>query len=215
MILLFVLNTLQLGNHAPHITNYTSPLAGRIFLPIRLGGCGFTSSKMTRKAAYIGSIALAAKMIGTLSPNLKNNASTSPWSSYLQFLQSFNEAKTNPHLRLQEDFHLSDIWESSAPKLQAIVSRAENARRRLELWKTVPSGRPRAGMAIAAAFSVEQLAMRQQALANEDPSASAWLTASPAWPENRMNDVAFRTAFQLRNLIPYSAYNKKLRIEAN
>jgi hypothetical protein len=51
-------------------------------------------------------------------------------------------------------------------------------------------------------LSVEQLAMQQQALTNEDPSASAWLTASPAWPENRMNDVAFRTAFQLRNLIP-------------
>jgi hypothetical protein len=76
---------------------------------------------MTRKAAYIGSIALAAKMIGTLSPNLKNNASTSTWSSYLQFIQSFDEAKSNPHLRLQEDFHLSDIWESSAPKLQAII----------------------------------------------------------------------------------------------
>jgi hypothetical protein len=45
-------------------------------------GYYITSSKTTRKAAYIGSIALAAKMIGTLSPNLKNNASTSPWSSY-------------------------------------------------------------------------------------------------------------------------------------
>ena len=44
--------------------------------------------------------------------------------------------------------------------------------------------------------------MRQQALANEDPSASAWLTASPTWPNNRMNDIAFRRAFQLRNLIP-------------
>jgi hypothetical protein len=54
------------------------PLAERIFLPIRLGGGGLTSSKTTRKAAYIGSIALAAKMIGTLLPSLKNNASTSP-----------------------------------------------------------------------------------------------------------------------------------------
>jgi hypothetical protein len=44
------------------------------------------------------------------------------------------------------------------------------------------------------AFSIDHLAARQQALANED--ASAWLTVSPAWPENRMNNAALRTAFQ-------------------
>jgi hypothetical protein len=87
-------------------------------MPIRLGGCGFISSKTTRKAAYIGSIAIAA-MVGTLSPSLKNDASTSPWPSYLQFIQSF---KTNPHLRLQEDLHL---FGSSAPKLQALIEGRE------------------------------------------------------------------------------------------
>jgi hypothetical protein len=98
-----------------------------------------------------------------------------PWSSYLQFIQTFNEAKTNPHLRLQEDFHISDIWESSVKKLQALISRAESARRRLELWKT--DSRERRPLCIGMVY------------------------CAPAWSENRMNNVAFRTAFQLRNLI--------------
>jgi hypothetical protein len=38
-------------------------------------------------------------------------------------------------------------------------------------------------------FSSSQYAIRQQAIANEDSSASAWLTANPAWPDNRMNDA--------------------------
>lgn len=78
-------------------------------------------------------------------------------------------------------------------------------KRREDLWKTIPSGRPRAGLALADAFSIDHLAIRHQALANQDPSASAWLTACPAWPNKRMNDVAFRTAFQIRNLVPVVA----------
>jgi hypothetical protein len=39
------------------------------------------------------------------------------------------------------------------------------------------------------ALSGEQYAIRQQAIANEDPSASAWFTASPACPENQMNSL--------------------------
>jgi hypothetical protein len=54
---------------------------------------------------------------------------------------------------------------------------------------------------MADALSDEHYAIRQQAIANEDPSASAWLTASHAWPENQMNDIAFRTSFLL-NLLP-------------
>ena len=85
---------------------------------------------------------------------------------------------------------------------QQIITQAENKRRKTALWTSVPQGRPRAGPNMSNAFSIDHLAVRQQALANEDASASAWLTASPAWPENRMNDVAFRTAFQIRNLLP-------------
>ena len=59
----------------------------------------------------------------------------------------------------------------------------------------------------AGALSTSQFAIRQQAIANVDSSASAWLTASPAWPDNRMNDRCFRTAFQMRNLLPVSSGN--------
>jgi hypothetical protein len=98
----------------------TSPIPHRE--NIHLGGVA--------NAAEIGSIAFAVKMIGTLSPSLKNNASTSPWPSYLQFVQAFFNDKDNPHL-----------WESSVQKLRAQISRTENARRRLELRKSVTPSR--------------------------------------------------------------------------
>jgi hypothetical protein len=60
---------------------------------------------------------------------------------------------------------------------------------------------------MAGALSTSQFAITQQAIANVDSSASAWLTASPAWPDNQMNDRCFGTAFQMRNLLPVSTGN--------
>jgi hypothetical protein len=149
-------------------------------------------------------MALSANIIGELSPGLKAAAaSPDPWPSFKQFKLAYEQALRNPHLRLQEDFRIEEMWERPVYKFQAVLSKANNRLRKEELWKSVPTGRPRSGRGIMVdALSGEQYAVRQQAIANEDPSASAWLTASPAWPENQMNDIAFRTSFQLRNLLP-------------
>mgnify|MGYP006165262259 FL=1 len=201
-ILIFVLSIQDLRDHIPPVEHPEAPIKERIFLPIRMGGIGFTSSKETRKPAYIGSILLSANLIATLSPQLKIEANNGRWSAFGQFSQAFNDAKSNPNLVLEEDFRLADMWEVPIFKFQRIITQAENKRRKAVLWTSIPQGRPRTGLNMPNAFSIDHLAVRQQALANEDPSASAWLTASPAWPENRMSDVAFRIAFQIRNLLP-------------
>jgi hypothetical protein len=198
----FILNIMRLEDYRPERTVTRSPISERLFLPLRMGGNGFTSAKATRISAYLGSVALSAKIIGDIAPHLKTEAGTQPWPSLVQFFQGFNEAKANPHLRLEDHFQINDIWEAQVYKFQARLTQAVNAKRKAELWATVPEGRPRTGAAMVGAFSSSQYAIRQQAMANEDSSASAWLTANPAWPDNRMNDATFRTAFQLRNLIP-------------
>jgi hypothetical protein len=89
----------------------------------------------------------------------------------------------------------TNIWESSAPKLQAHISRAENAE---------------GGWSCGKQSRVEDPVRDGDCgciLVGAAADATTWLTASPAWPENRMNDVAFRTAFQLRNLIPVVTEN--------
>jgi hypothetical protein len=125
-------------------------------------------------------------------------------SSKESFSRYVWEAVALHHLRRLRRQLTLDPWHfQQIPiyKFQAALSKANNRSRKEELWKSV--GRPESGRGIMVdALSGEQYAIRQQAIANEDPSASAWLTASPAWPENQMNDIAFRTSFQLRNLLP-------------
>jgi hypothetical protein len=62
------------------------------------------------------------------------------------------------------------------------------ARKKTKLAKNGSRREASTGAAMVGAFSSSQYAIRQQAIANEDSSASAWLTANPAWPDNRMND---------------------------
>jgi hypothetical protein len=88
-------------------------------------------------SAYLGSVALSAKIIGDIAPHLKAEATTQPWPSLVQFFQGFNEAKANPHLRLEENFQINDIWEAQVDKFQARLTQAVNAKRKAELWTTV------------------------------------------------------------------------------
>jgi hypothetical protein len=84
----FILNIMRLDDYRPERT------------VTRWGG--ITSAKATRMSAYLGSVALSAKIIGDIAPHLKTVARTQPWPSLVQFFQGFNEAKANPHLRLEE-----------------------------------------------------------------------------------------------------------------
>ena len=199
----FILTVMGLNEYIPDTTETCSPISERLLLPIRLGGDGFTSSWETRIPAYLGSLALSANIVGKIAPFLMTEALAERyWPSLQQFQDGFDQVRRNPHLKLEDRFDIKDIWRQPVHKFQAHLARAVNARRKEELWTTVPEGRPRSGPVMVGALSSSQFAIRQQAIANVDSSASAWLTASPAWPDNRMNDRCFRTAFQVRNLIP-------------
>jgi len=57
----FIRKILNIEGEALAWSDADSPFFERIFLPIRLGGCGFTTFKATQKAAYVGSMALSAR----------------------------------------------------------------------------------------------------------------------------------------------------------
>ena len=98
-----------------HITLEAS-IKDPIFLPIWMSGIGFISSKETRNSAYTRSILSSANLI-------VRKLITADGPLFLLFCQTFDEAKSNPNLVLEEDFRLADMWEMPLSKFQRILSR--------------------------------------------------------------------------------------------
>ncbi len=173
----------------------------RFFLPIRLGGNGFGSASRSRKAAFAGSVAQSMCRIFEIAPELAEEGVLRKWECIRLATQAVQEVSARTNIK-KEDIDISDIGEQPKWKLQQKMMRAIHEAVADELVRRLPVGIPSAGGEIVGALNVHERVVKMQGLCNRDKTASAWLSANPAFYANRMNNAAFIPSFRRRNLLP-------------
>jgi hypothetical protein len=171
----------------------------RLHLAIRSGGGGINSSVNSRKAAYVGSLALCANHMMEIFPDIVINEtihcdSAYSLNEYIQIVEEFRgmDIKT-------EDFDIDKIWENSIPKIQNKINKELSDMVETELYHSLPNGNPRNG--INGIDSYNDKAVRIQGMANKDPTVSAFLLANPVFYSNKLKNNAFIYALRTRMLL--------------
>jgi hypothetical protein len=197
---------LMITDSAPYLALQGAPgmreVTNRLHTSIRRGGSGITSSEQMAAGAFIGSMALCAKVMGTIAPSISITSGEGLIDPMMQeFEECVKEMNSKRGMKL-DDISLTSIWTTSTEKVQARINRVLDKLREEAMDAELPRGRAASGLGANDPYTEEESVIRQQALSNKNYTASAYLTANPMHPENHMSDMAFRIAFYTRHMFP-------------
>ncbi|MGV8142625.1 MAG: reverse transcriptase domain-containing protein [Candidatus Pacearchaeota archaeon] len=164
----------------------------RMFLQIKKGGFGISSSFHNAVFGYIGSFCLCAHDVYTT-----NSLTSNTWLKDYEI--SLTEIR-NWKITI-EDIESKDIILASKTKIQHVLLESFNTLRQEELLMDLPSVDPKHGKSCYYSIQdMETVVLRSQVRANQDTVASSWLLAHPGLPSNKINDSAFKIAVWIRCL---------------
>ena len=177
----------------------------QIFLPIRYGGCGLTSSKFITKAAFIGSISLTANWIGKIIPEICITEENINNTVYPATIEEFNNL-LNVYKELMpkelENVSLLSIWENKIPKIQNIITQQLYAHEKVKFENNINiNDIATMGNSESQTLNYHQLKARIfkiQHISNKDSHVSAWMNSNPADRNYKMNNPAWNVAMKSR-----------------
>ena len=178
----------------------------QIFLPLRYGGCGLTSSQFIAEAAFIGSISLSANWIGKIIPSLV--VETDDSTNIIDYPPTLDEFKNllNTYKNLMpkelEKVSTLSIWENKIPKIQNIIVQKMYDNERINFENTINTF----DVSTIGQNNVHNLSFHQmkarlfkiQHISNKDRHVSAWINANPADTNYKMNNPAWNIAMKSR-----------------
>ena len=177
----------------------------QIFLPIRFGGCGLTSSKFINEAAFIGSISLTAHWIGKIIPEIcitEENINNSVYPPTIEEFNSLLSTYKEIMPKELENVTLLSIWENKIPKVQHIITQTLYDHEKLNFEQIIKNIDIAAmGETDSQNLNYHQLKARLfkvQHISNKDRHVSAWINSNPADTSYKMNNPAWNIAMKSR-----------------
>jgi hypothetical protein len=165
-----------------------------VFLPIRSGGHGFQNATEMREGAYVASLLQCGATMQNCVPDLNERA------EHGQYTKSVGEAIDlmaqwkAQGLKALEDIEPKTIFTQSRPGMQKKINREIMQRRQEKMESRIPT-------CVTVGYqkpSASDIATRAQRLANCHSTSNAWMTVNPAFYANKMNDIDYSDACQLR-----------------
>jgi hypothetical protein len=179
----------------------------RAHLPLRNGGAGITGQADTAEAAWLAAVTQAAQHLRRHAPNVVEAALLPQPQHVPAYVMATRDAMAairseDPALQqLMEgldpfdDLPIAPAGADRPPRLQQRISKAQNDCRENRVTAHLNACQPPHGKHAAAAFL------------SATRGGGAWLAASPAFPQNRLDDVSFSTALALRLGVPFTLSN--------
>ena len=179
-------------------------LLNQLFLTIRLGGLGMTSSVDTRDAAYVASLLQCTAPIAQQLSITELPVISGLRTAGMVAFQDSVSALRSRGITCLDNICIQTLWTTPAQtKMQGkIASQLQQLRRRKEI-NSLPVGVPRNGIAALQPLSVNDAAIRRQGITNcTCPDSGQFLLANAAHFLNRMINLAFTLSIQLRLKLP-------------
>ena len=176
----------------------------QVFLPLRHGGCGLTSSKFIAEAAFLGSISLSAHWIGKIIPSLVETEDNNV-VNYPPTLEEFNNLLNNYKQLMPKELEKVSslsIWENKIPKIQNIIIQKLYDNERINFENLIYN----LDISAIGHTNIQNLSFHQmkarlfkiQHISNKNRHVSAWINANPADINYKMNNPAWNIAMKSR-----------------
>jgi hypothetical protein len=169
------------------------------FMSIRRGGHGFISADEIREGAYAGSLLQCGAMMGAISPTIAEKAANGEYTASIREFVDCVDHWKRQGLKAMTDIDPTSMWTKTVKGMQKKINRELIQRKQDRLQQTIPSGVHIHG---GSPPHPTELAIRMQRLANEDPTANAWMTVNPAYYATQMANEDFCSAMQMRMCLP-------------
>jgi len=175
-------------------------ILNRLFLAVRLGGCGLINSDETSAAAYTASLLFCAPKMRDFCPTVGTSAIAARSTLELQNTISSLRARG---VQCLDPVDNTLLWTLRPERgLQKRITAELQAIRRRSDLAALPAGSPRSGAAVHQALTPSAAAIRRQGITNLTCRDSGqWLNANPSFILNKMNNAAFNMAIHLRLLL--------------
>ena len=176
--------------------HYAKQARLRLFLPIKLGGFGFTNCLDTTDAAYVSSLCLVGPLIAKLCPQLATTVTVLP--SLYELEQAINRLQPS---ELLKSVNSSTIWLESINKLQKGLKLERDVVNQKRLLSFMPQGMPLSGYEVGGSLTNIEVEIRASFLAQSKKETGAWISAMPRGLTSMANQT-FIMAFHTRNIFP-------------